>query len=116
MAITIVTKFLSCTNTRGARIKVSSSNGATKTYSYDYSSRDPHALSVWMFMNDVFDVNETTIQQSNGSLILPIAGLSMDSNGRWFTNSPTLDNTGYTVIIDSIDSTKWMELKVSGLL
>ena len=116
MALTINTKYLPCTNTRGARIKVSCSNGATKTYSYDHQASEPHALAIWLFLNDVFDVNETTIQQSNGSLILPIAGLSMDSNGRWFTNSSTIDNKGYTVIIDSIDSTKWTELKVSGLL
>lgn len=116
MAFTIVTKYLAQTNARGARIKVSCSNGASKTYSYDHQASDPHALSIWLFLNDVFDVNETTIQQSNGSLILPIAGLAMDSSGRWFTNSSTIDNNGYTVIIDSINTTKWMELKVSGLL
>ncbi|QQK88309.1 hypothetical protein [Providencia phage PSTRCR_120] len=110
MAITIVTKFLPCTDTRGARIKVSSSNGATKTYSYDYSSRDPHALAVWMFMNDVFDVNETTIRQASGDLLLPIAGLLLDNPSGWYVNSPTIDGKGYTVIIDSKPASKWREL------
>lgn len=38
---TITTKFLSPTNSRGSRIKVTSSWGS-KTYSYDYAASEPH--------------------------------------------------------------------------
>lgn len=109
MALTIVTKYLAPTNTRGARIKVSCSNGASKTYSYDHISSEPHAVAVWCFLNDVFDVNSTTISQRD-SLVLPIAGLHQDTNGKWYTNAGTIDNKGYTVIVDSVQVRKWNEL------
>lgn len=109
MAFTLVTKYLSPTNARGARIKVSCSNGSNKTYSYDHLSSEPHAVAVWCFLNDVFDVNITTISQQE-TAVLPIAGLHQDSKGMWYTDAGTIDNKGYTVIIDSIQVSKWNEL------
>lgn len=109
MALTITTKYLSVTNTRGARIKVSCSNGVSKTYSYDHMSSEPHATAIWEFLNDVFDVNATTIGQLE-SMVLPIAGLHQDMNGSWYTDASSIDNKGYTVIIDRIQVSKWNEL------
>ncbi len=49
MAQAIVTKFIAPTNSRGARIKVSSWQG-NKFYSYDYAANDPHkaAFELWL--------------------------------------------------------------------
>lgn len=49
MAQAIVTKFIAPTNSRGARIKVSSWQG-NKFYSYDYAANDAHkaAFDLWL--------------------------------------------------------------------
>ncbi len=49
MAQAIVTKFIAPTNSRGARIKVSSWQG-NKFYSYDYAANDAHkaAFELWL--------------------------------------------------------------------
>lgn len=46
---TVITKFLAPTNHRGARIKVTG-YALTKTFSYDYSSGEPHkaAFDEWL--------------------------------------------------------------------
>lgn len=46
---TVTTKYLPATNTRGARIKVTSYSGS-KIYSYDYSADEPHkaAFDSWL--------------------------------------------------------------------
>ena len=109
MALTITTKYLSVTTTRGARIKVSCSNGVFKTYGYDHQASEPHVVAIWEFLNDVFDVIATTITQQE-TMVLPIAGLHQDTNGNWYTNAGSMDNKGYTVIIDRIQVSKWNEL------
>ncbi len=49
MSQAIVTKFIAPTNSRGARIKVSSWQG-NKFYSYDYAANDAHkaAFELWL--------------------------------------------------------------------
>lgn len=49
MARVVTTKYLPATNTRGARIKVTSWLGS-KTYSYDHAAEDAHdsAFSEWL--------------------------------------------------------------------
>lgn len=53
MTHAITTKYLPATNTRGARIKVTSRFGI-KYYSYDYAAKCAHkaAFFEWMFAND----------------------------------------------------------------
>jgi len=50
--MTITTKFLGPTNHRGARIKVTTSFGTTRTYSYDYASSDPHVGAVQRWIDE----------------------------------------------------------------
>lgn len=46
---TIETKYLSATNTRGSRIKVTSEWGS-KTYPYDYGTSEPHDVAFEQFL------------------------------------------------------------------
>ena len=117
MALTIVTKFLPATVSRGDRIKVSCSNGWTKTYGYVYSDKDNHAVAIWKFLNEKFDTPlPSTYYLSDESYILPMAGLKMDNTGKWYTNSQTINNCGRVVIVDYMNYDKWANLKASYLL
>lgn len=49
---TVTTKYLPATNTRGARIKVSSWLG-NKTFSYDYGAVCPHDIAFNEWLNEV---------------------------------------------------------------
>ena len=108
MAFTIVTKFLPATNHRGDRIKVTCSNGWTKTYGYTYSDKDNHAVAIWKFLNEKFDTPlPSTYCCGDESYILPMAGLLIDDTGYWHTNSQTINNCGRVVIVDYMNYDKW---------
>ncbi len=46
------TRFLAPTNHRGARIKVLTNGGHSRTYPYEYSASDSHAWAVRRFLAD----------------------------------------------------------------
>lgn len=63
---TVITKYLSPTNSRGARIKVTGRQ-LTKTFSYDYSADEPHlaAFEKWLsIVNEGMAVRHPTCQQA----------------------------------------------------
>lgn len=113
MALTIITKFLPATEHRGDRIKVTCSNGWTKTYSWKFMDGDNHALAIWQFLNEKFDTpaaNADSGYISHNSYILPIAGMHQDNTG-WYTDAQTINNCGRVVIVDYIQYVKWCELQ-----
>lgn len=51
MARAITTKYLSATNTKGSRIKVTSYY-SSKTYSYDYAAKCPHTAAAEQYVKE----------------------------------------------------------------
>ena len=89
MAQAIVTKFYGATNTRGARIKVTSWQGS-KFYSYDYSASCPHKAAFEQWLED----KNAQMAKDYGTEAPAVGWFKLVAEG----NSP--DGTGNTYIIE----------------
>jgi hypothetical protein len=73
--VTIFTKYLGATNTRGSRIKATASCGPTVTVPYDHAAKDPHNVAARAL------------------------AARLGASGTWH-RGPSLDGRGYVYVLD----------------